>query len=102
MTGPFLLVLVALTSGAAYFVGTRRLELPGSGLRRAAGRMFEGIGISLLFFVSNVLIGMLAAFLGRLFFQRFISLYLTDDAVLPVLSLFQGLVFQWWRRQSFQ
>lgn len=96
----FLLILVGCTSVGAYLVGARGLGLPGSGLRTAVTGMLERVGLTLVFFVVNVMIGMVAILAMRLLTGEFVSLYAAADETLLVLSLLQGLTFQGWRERS--
>lgn len=100
MAEPFVLLLVGLTSAGAYLVGARGLGLPRSGLRPAVRRMLEGVGITLAFFVVNLVTGVFAILAVRLLTRDVVSLYLADNVTLLVLSLFQGLTFQSWREPS--
>ena len=98
MTGPFLLVLVVLTSFAAYWMGPRGAR--GRSLLQAVVEMSEAVGLALLFFVANLLVGALGIFFLRVVTGGFLSLGLLDDAILGILSLFQGLIFQMGRKRS--
>ena len=95
----FLLILLGLTSVGAYLIGRRR-GLSWTEFRRAFGKMLESIGISLVFFLVNLGLGVGIILAIRTFTPWFVSLYLADNAVLLVLSLLQGLTFQWWRASS--
>lgn len=92
----FILVLVGLTSVGAYVLGRSVFGLSRRGIRRAVGKMFECFGISLVFLVINLATGVIAILLTRAAMQGFVSLYILNDVTLPVLSLLQGLTFQWW------
>src|SRR5262245_46017381 len=48
------LLMVGLSSLAAYRVGTQVLKLPASRLRGAGRRVLEGLGLGVLFFTANV------------------------------------------------
>ena len=100
MEEPFVLVLVALTSAAAYLVGAKGWGLSRSGLRPAVGRMLEYVGVTLLFFVVNLAIGVIGILVVRVLTRHVLSLYLADNVALLVVSLLQGLVFQSWRELS--
>ena len=95
----FLVILLGLTSGGAYLIGRRR-GLSWTEFRRAFGRMLESIGASLIFFLVNLGLGVSLILAIRTFTSWFVSLYLADNMVLLVLSLLQGLTFQWWRASS--
>ena len=93
----FVLVLVGLTSAAACVVGTRGLGLSWRSLGAALARMFEAIGISVVFFAINLLVAAAGILTARTLGPRFVSLYLANDVTVVALSLLQGLVFQAWR-----
>lgn len=93
----FLLVLAMVTSLAAYLVGAKGLGLASGPLGTAIGKMLEGIGLTALFFVGNLMVGMIAILAIRSFTPVFVSLYIADNIVLLVLSFLQALSFQWWR-----
>ena len=93
----FVLVLVGLTSAAACVVGTRGLGLSWRSLSAAIARMFEALGISVVFFAINLLVASAAILTARTLGPRFVSLYLANDVTVVALSVLQGLVFQAWR-----
>jgi hypothetical protein len=95
--GVFLLSLVALTSAAALAWASRRgRPLPASALREAAGRVLECLGLTAAFFVANLVLGALVSGLIRAATPLFVSLYLSTDVSLLVLSALQALLFQHW------
>ncbi len=100
MERSFILLLVGLSSVGAYWVGAKGLGLSGRGLRTAVGKLLEGVGMTLVFLAVNLAVGMLALLATRGLTRGFVSLYLADDITLPVLSLLQGLAFQWWWERS--
>jgi hypothetical protein len=100
MEALFIVALVAVTSLAAYRVGTRRLALAGSTLRLAALRVVEGFGLTLLFLAANLGLGMAVVLGGRALTGWFVSIYLLDDGTWVTFSLLQALAFQWWRASS--
>ena len=90
--------LVGMTSLTAYLFGARRLNLHASRLRAAGRRVLEGVGLAVIFFAAN-LSGWIAAILAtRALTGWFVSVYLFNDLSIGVLSLLQGLMFQWWWR----
>lgn len=97
MQDVFIPAVVAVTSCAAYFVGRWRLRLTPGGLRSASIRLLECVGLVVLFLLGNHALGIAAIVAARAVTGRFVSLYLTDDVTLGVLSLLQALVFAWWR-----
>ena len=100
MEQSFVLVLVGLTSAAACVVGTRGLGLSWRALGAAAARMFESLGLIVVFFVANLLFGGVAILTARAVGSGFVSLYLLDDVAVLALSVVQGLVFQAWREST--
>ncbi len=100
MEGPFILLLVGLTSVGAYWVGVKGLGLSGHGLRLAVGKVLEYLGMMLVFLASNLAVGMITILAARVVTREFVSLYLIDDEVLVILSFLQGLAFQCWRDAS--
>jgi hypothetical protein len=93
----FLLLLVVLTSVGAYAIGRRALGLSVPTLGRALRQTLEVIGLTVVFFVANLGIG-LAIVLGlRALTTRFVSVYVLDDASLVALSALQAIVVScWW------
>ncbi|MFQ5847106.1 MAG: hypothetical protein ACE5IQ_05450 [Candidatus Methylomirabilales bacterium] len=100
MEGVFVLVLVGVTSVGAYVIGVRGLRLSGGEIRRAVGKVLEGLGMALAFFGVNLAAGVFVILTARVLTRGFVSLYLASDETLLVLSLIQGLTFQWWWDQS--
>ena len=97
MEGVFLLSLVALTSAAALAYAARRgRALPVAALRPAVLRALECLGLTAVFFGANLLVGALVSGLVRAATPLFVSLYLSTDVSLLVLSALQALVFQHW------
>lgn len=96
----FVPVLVGLTSLGGFLLGARAFGLSGRGLRAAVGKTLECVGLTLVFFLTNLVAGMAVVLLGRLLTRGFASLYLANDVTLLVLSLLQGLTFQWWRERQ--
>jgi hypothetical protein len=88
--------LVVATSLGAYLLGTRLLRLPRAGLRRAAARALEAVGLLMVFGMVNVALGIAFVLAYRGITGEFLSFYLLNDAVLGILSLVQALIFQWW------
>ena len=94
MTRALLLLIVTLTSTIAIVLGRGRRP----GLRMAIVAAVETIGATTLFLVANVLLGAVLVLAGRLLTPYYAALYEITDAMLLVLSLFQALVFEAWRR----
>jgi hypothetical protein len=93
----YVLVLVGFTSIGAYLVGSRGFGLPRERLRAAIGRMLTCLGATLVFFGLNLGVGILVVLAGRTLALGFLSMYLSSDVSLLVLSAIQGLTFaSWW------
>lgn len=97
MDQAFIPALVALTSAAAYWLGSRRLGLQRSDLPAAALRAVECLGAMLAFLVANLGLSVVVILGMRALSGRFVSLYLVADRSVVFLSLLQALVFEWWR-----
>ena len=97
MEAYFILVLVALTSLGAILLEARRQPRPFVSLRAAAARALEAAGLTVVFFLANVATGALLTMAARGLKVTFISIYLSTDVTLIVLSLLQALVYQRWR-----
>ncbi len=96
--GPlFLLLLVSMTSIAAYLFGRHRLGLERRRLGMAVLSVLELIGLSLLFFAVNVGVGLASILAARELTPAFFSVYTLNDVSLVGLSALQGLVFGFWR-----
>lgn len=98
MEGMFLPLLVALTSVTAYGIGVRVLGLSRRGLARAVGRTLELAGLTMMFLVANLALGLAIVLATRALSTRFVSVYILNDMTLVALSALQGVVFGWWRR----
>ena len=96
----YLLGLVALTSWLAWRGGRRWARLDGARLRPALVRLLECAGLSVGFYVLNVLVGFAAVLVLRKLTGSFISMYVNADWTLTLLSAFQAVTFQWWRAQA--
>jgi hypothetical protein len=95
--GVFLLSLVALSSsGALVYAARRGRPLAPSAIRAAAARALECVGLTAVFFAANLGLGAVVSFLIRAATPLFVSLYLSTDVSLLVLSALQALVFQHW------
>lgn len=100
MDSLYLIGLVALTSGLAWWAGRRRLGLSPSALRPALLRLLEWIGLTALFYALNLCTGVALVLVLRKLTDSFVSMYINTDTTLGLLSAFQALVFQWWRAES--
>jgi hypothetical protein len=93
----FLPLLAVLTSAAAYVLLVRAGKRPARALRSALGRTLEVVGVSSVFLVANLAVGLLIVLLVRGASGWFISAYVLNDATLPILSALQGLIWSFWR-----
>jgi hypothetical protein len=90
----FIIAVVGLTSLLAAMLARRGAR---RGLRSAAGKALETIGLVVVFLSLNVAVGFGLALVARRVAGGFVSLYLNDDATIVALSVLQALVVQWWR-----
>lgn len=97
MTQILLVTLLGFTSAGAYLVGARHLGLSRRGLRAAAGKVIETLGTTVVFAGINLGLGLAIALGARTLTGTFVSTYLLADPAWLLLSLLQGLTFQWWR-----
>jgi hypothetical protein len=95
----FLLVVVALTSVGACVVGVRRLGLRPHRLRAAVASTCQLAGVAIVFLALNVALGLAAVFFARGVLRIFVSVYVLNDAYLPLLSVIQAVIFESWRGQ---
>jgi hypothetical protein len=93
----FLLALAVVTSVAAYALGVGALGLRPGQLRAAILFGFQLIGMSTLFFLANLTIGLVCVLAVRGVTGTFVSAYLLNDATLCTLSVLQGVCFECWR-----
>jgi hypothetical protein len=101
MEALFLLSLVAATSAGALSLARRRGHAaPPEALRAAALDALECVGLTVVFFVANLALGALLTVMVRAVTPLFVSLYLSGDVSLLVLSALQALVYQRWRARS--
>jgi hypothetical protein len=97
----FLLALVAATSAAAISRARRRGRDGGPGALGAAARdALECAGLTVVFFVANLGLGALLTLVIRALTPLFVSLYLSADVSLLVLSALQAFVYQRWRASA--
>jgi hypothetical protein len=95
-----LVLIVGLTSLAAYLAATRFAGRRRADLQGALKETLECLGLVVIFFLANFAVGT-ALILGlRGLTGQFISVYIVNDATLAVLSLLQALVFYRWRARS--
>lgn len=92
-----LLLLLAVTTSVAAGLIVRRAR-PGN-RRLGAAVLLELAGISTLFLLANLALGMAIVLAIRTFSSFFLSIYVLNDLSLVALSLLQGAVLFCWRRQ---
>lgn len=94
----FLLLVPVATSLGAFLIARR--AGPGSrGLGDAVRLVLELAGISTLFLVANLALGVAIVLVFRTVTSRFVSIYVLNDLTLVALSFLQGAVFFCWRRR---
>jgi len=91
----FILLPVALTSWAALVLGRRR-GITRAGLGAALARTLECVGLTVVFYALNTLLGAALTLLARALTRGFVSLYMTTDSLLLGFSLLQALALRWW------
>jgi hypothetical protein len=96
----FPLIMAGLTSVGIYVLGVKGLRLSGYGLWSALGKACECVGLTLVFLLLNLAVGIIAILAARVYMGGFVSLYYLSDATLLVLSSLQALTFQAWRAGS--
>jgi len=92
--------IVILTSWGAYLVGTRGMGMRQSDLSGAATVVLTYLGLTVVFLLGNLAVGIVLILGLRALTRQFISIYMLNDATLAVLSLLQALIFQSWRERS--
>jgi hypothetical protein len=92
-------LLVLVTSAGAYLIGARVLGLPGRGLGQAVRRTFEMAGLTVVFLIVNLALGLAFILATRALSLPFVSVYILNDVTLIALSALQGVIFGWWRGQ---
>ena len=91
---------MALTSLGAYVIGTRGLTLRRDKLTPAITEMLECLGLTTVFLVGNLAVGVTLILGIRALTGRFISVYWLNDVSLVLLSFVQALVFLSWRGKA--
>lgn len=93
----FAIFLVVLTSAIARQL-SKRVRVDTGSLAEAAGALLDWAGLFSLFFGANIALGVLFVLVVRSVTPFFVSLYLLDSVVLPILSAVQAfLLLHWWR-----
>jgi hypothetical protein len=98
----FILIVAGLTSVGSYILGVKGLRLSRSELWLALGKACECVGLTLAFFLLNMVVAMFVILAGRSLSGRFVSIYIASDITLLIVSLLQALTFQAWREGSRQ
>jgi hypothetical protein len=94
----FLLLLAGATSAGGFLLGVWGLGIPRARLHGGILRALELAGASVVFLLVNLAVGISVILAVRTFTTHFLSAYLLNDVALVVLSAFQGIVFECWRR----
>ena len=97
MVEPAVVILTGVTSFAALWIGTQWLRLRPGDLTAAVGKTLECLGLMLVFFAANAVVGLAAIIGGRSLTGVFVSTYVMSDAAILGISFLQGLVFYCWR-----
>lgn len=97
MTQAIVLILTGVTSAAALWIGTQWLRLRPGELAPAVGKMLECLGMMLVFFLANAVVGLVAIIGGRSLTGAFVSTYAMNDVTILGISFIQGLLFHCWR-----
>ena len=94
-----LLLLLAIATSLAAGLVARRAGPGHRGLADAVRLVLELAGISTLFLVGNLALGVAIVLAIRLLSSFFVSIYVLNDLSLVALSFLQGAVFFCWRRR---
>lgn len=92
-------LLLAIATSLAVGLIARRAGPGHRGLADAVRLVLELAGISTLFLVGNLALGVAIVLAIRLLSSFFVSIYVLNDLSLVALSFLQGAVFFCWRRQ---
>jgi hypothetical protein len=95
-----ILAVTTVTALGAYLVGTRRLGLPAGGLRAAAAQTLECVGLSLVFLLANLVVGVVVVLALRLVTGQFVSMYVLNDVAIGVMAVLEAVAFRWWWRAA--
>jgi hypothetical protein len=91
-----ILVVVGLTSAAAYVAGTRALGRAPAGLRVDVRYVLEGVGFAAAFLVLNLAVGFAIVRMLPVLTGWVVSVYALEDWTLVALSALQGFAFRRW------
>src|SRR6266581_4467776 len=95
---PIILSCIGFTSLTLFLVGNKLLGLRPTDLSHALVLFVETIGISIIFLMINIGVGLIALLSLRLTTSMFISLYILGNYGWIVFSLVQGFLFQCLRK----
>jgi hypothetical protein len=93
----FLIRLTIVTPLGAYVPSRRRLGLATGRLGASALSVLQPVGMSPIFCVSSIAIGLAGILVVRGATEVFLSAYLLRVVTLCALSVLQGLGFECWR-----
>src|SRR5262245_2521055 len=96
MATALILVLVGLTSAAAYAAGARGLGRSAGGLRAALTCVVEDVGFAAVFLALNLVVGFVIVRTLPVLTGHFVSVYVLEDSSLIILSALQGFAFRSW------
>lgn len=97
MTEAVVVILTGVTTAVALWIGTQGLRLRPGDLAPAAGKLLECLGLMLVFFAANAVLGLVAILGARSLTGAFVSTYAMSDVGLVGISFIQGLLFFCWR-----
>lgn len=100
MVEPVVAILAGITSVAALWIGSQWLRFRPGNLAAAIGKMLECLGLMLVFFTANAVVGLVAIIGGRSLTGMFVSTYIMSDVAILGISFLQGLLFFCWRETS--
>jgi len=95
-----LVFIVVLTSAGAFVIAQRGIGLRGAALPSAVMQALECLGLAVLFLLGNLAAGFVLVLALRPLTGRFVSVYILNDATLPIISLVQALLLHCWRARS--
>src|SRR5688572_33422501 len=76
------LMMAGVTSLGTFILGVKGLRLSGSDLWAGLGRTCESIGLTLVFFALNLIVGLMFVYAARRLMGRFVTLYSLSDVTL--------------------
>lgn len=96
MTTALIVAVVGLTTAGAWLLAVAGLGLrPGSAVRNLRG-LVEAVGLGAGFLAVNLALGFALVGAMPVIADRFVSVYVLEDATLVGLSALQGLCLRWW------